>query len=393
MFVTWALTSAIAWRKKGKYEAFFRQARAMTKFSQFVRSHLATRQTQTADHPDANLLLAFTEQNLSRRERAGILDHLVGCPECREVVALTSGLSPHESSFSPAPARRGFRWWDWRLASSAAVVCLVIVTVWRPLFKSSPQPTSPSKPITIGGRRSVVPPPLVSKTMEREVTKQETRRTKRKPAPPRQPAELAGSSPTLSLPEPADEAAKVNDTIVIAAQQAVASAALSNLAPPPRQSGPARPTAQHKAFTSNSMFSDGVSASHSAAAARTSMGPPPRQEKSLWSLDRPTADGTVQKSDDNGKTWRTIHVDDRTPLFALFASESNVWVGGADGKLFRSFDGGVRWIPIRVSDDDMRLTSAITGIEASDENSVKLRTKSGGIWVTGDGGLHWSRAL
>jgi photosystem II stability/assembly factor-like uncharacterized protein len=172
--------------------------------------------------------------------------------------------------------------------------------------------------------------------------------------------------PTPSFAKPTNEPTKSIDTIIGAAQQPEAPAVASNFALPSVQ------TAQRKALIAgNSLFS--VS----------------RREKSLWSLDRPTADGTIQKSDDGGETWRTIHVDDHTPLFALSASGSNVWAGGADGRLFRSFDGGVRWMPVPVSDDYRRLAGAITGIEASGESSVKVRTKSGQTWVSGDGGRHW----
>lgn len=44
--------------------------------------------------PDANLLAAFVEKTLSKRERTEVLDHLSHCADCREVVALT--LSPIE---------------------------------------------------------------------------------------------------------------------------------------------------------------------------------------------------------------------------------------------------------------------------------------------------------
>lgn len=40
------------------------------------------------DHPDADLLTAFSERALPQRERNEVLEHLARCSECREVVAL-----------------------------------------------------------------------------------------------------------------------------------------------------------------------------------------------------------------------------------------------------------------------------------------------------------------
>lgn len=40
------------------------------------------------DHPDADLLTAFSESSLSRSERAAVVAHLARCGECREIVAL-----------------------------------------------------------------------------------------------------------------------------------------------------------------------------------------------------------------------------------------------------------------------------------------------------------------
>ena len=44
--------------------------------------------TPVVNHPDADVLTAFSEQALSGRERAVVLEHLSRCGDCREVVAL-----------------------------------------------------------------------------------------------------------------------------------------------------------------------------------------------------------------------------------------------------------------------------------------------------------------
>jgi len=42
----------------------------------------------TVEHPDADVLTAFSEQGLADSERTQVLDHLAHCGQCREVVAL-----------------------------------------------------------------------------------------------------------------------------------------------------------------------------------------------------------------------------------------------------------------------------------------------------------------
>jgi hypothetical protein len=42
------------------------------------------------EHPDANLLAAFTENRLGGREREDLLAHLAGCADCRQIVALST---------------------------------------------------------------------------------------------------------------------------------------------------------------------------------------------------------------------------------------------------------------------------------------------------------------
>src|SRR5690348_18314229 len=91
----------------------------MTKLPQFVRSRLAIRQTAPAEHPDANWLAGFAEQALSASERARVMEHLARCPECREVLAVSSALAAD-------PQKPAIECWKWRWAAAAAAACLKI---------------------------------------------------------------------------------------------------------------------------------------------------------------------------------------------------------------------------------------------------------------------------
>src|ERR1051326_4587131 len=76
------------------------------------------------EHPDADLLSAFTEHLLSGQERERVLTHLAACAACREVVSLAL---PQEAEVveAGAPAGSWFRWPVLRWTALAATVIVV----------------------------------------------------------------------------------------------------------------------------------------------------------------------------------------------------------------------------------------------------------------------------
>jgi len=77
-------------------------------------------------HPDADLLTAFAEQALSATERAGVLEHLAYCGDCREVLALAlpnadmpavPGATDAEGDAVALPAKSR---WNWLRSSTLA---------------------------------------------------------------------------------------------------------------------------------------------------------------------------------------------------------------------------------------------------------------------------------
>jgi hypothetical protein len=55
---------------------------------QFVLKRLQEKHPAADSHPDADLLTAFAEQSLAGDERAGVMEHLTRCGDCRDVVAI-----------------------------------------------------------------------------------------------------------------------------------------------------------------------------------------------------------------------------------------------------------------------------------------------------------------
>ncbi|HUC30094.1 MAG TPA: YCF48-related protein [Candidatus Acidoferrum sp.] len=102
----------------------------MQSVPQIVRDRLRAAAIEGA-HVDADVLTAFAERSLSDRERSRVLDHLAGCSECREVVALA--LPPSETATTVlTPARRGWLSWPtfrWGFAAAGIVIIAVVGTV------------------------------------------------------------------------------------------------------------------------------------------------------------------------------------------------------------------------------------------------------------------------
>lgn len=66
------------------------------------RLQVSAEAASDAEHPDPNLLAAHAEQSLRGAERAGVVEHLSHCKQCREVVALAL---PQVSAELPFPGR------------------------------------------------------------------------------------------------------------------------------------------------------------------------------------------------------------------------------------------------------------------------------------------------
>src|SRR5437667_8455855 len=74
------------------------------------------------NHPDADLLAAFVEQALAKRERLHMLEHLAQCSECREIVSLAQPEIPE-----PQTALKLFSLRSPILRWSAVAACVVVV--------------------------------------------------------------------------------------------------------------------------------------------------------------------------------------------------------------------------------------------------------------------------
>lgn len=105
----------------------------MTNIPNFVRDRLKAQ--PPSDHPDPDLLTAFSEHALVDPERSQVLAHLAQCVDCRDVIALA--LPPVEAQAqSPVASNSWLRWPVLRWASLAA--CIVVVGAAVLLHQSKP---------------------------------------------------------------------------------------------------------------------------------------------------------------------------------------------------------------------------------------------------------------
>jgi photosystem II stability/assembly factor-like uncharacterized protein len=112
------------------------------------------------------------------------------------------------------------------------------------------------------------------------------------------------------------------------------------------------------------------------------------QPTALWTI---SSGGKVQRSDDGGKTWEEVPIDDTVTFRVIQAVGKDVWAGGSGGALYHSSDGGAAWTRANLISGGSPTTEPIVAITSSsrDLQHITVRTASGEQWSTEDGGQHW----
>lgn len=195
-------------------------------------------------HPDADLLTAYTEQSLPPAERAEIILHLSQCNYCREVVALSLPQLQPEQQVQPAWARSRFWIPAFRWGAAFAMVAIVATLLIEKPWKTTPsvpvqtaqvvQPSAVVQPAA-ATPASPEPPPSPNLTANAAAQSRTTAGVQSAPiaearqaqrivsAPPQSPGIVGGTIPNIAAAQPAP-------------QLAVTTAAKPTLAQPPRNS-------------------------------------------------------------------------------------------------------------------------------------------------------------
>ena len=356
---------------------------------------------QGLEHPDANFLAAFVEKTLTKRERTQVLNHLAQCAECRELAALTL---PGEVGVAQPVSLAARRWWSawptlrWGALAAALGAAAIVMVLhsypWR--------------------RQKIAAHPAGAETEQRVTLMAAARRpvaveAENTPTAPRareisrgRSATSAGALP--SPPPPAKRAFKPSvaseDTLKAetgAESQAGATAAPAQVEPAAASQGlnaaqaegisaPSSTPSAPRAAASIRVGSRVAEPSRMAFAGKLNRAVAPLA--ALWSI---STSGKVQRSQDSGRTWEEVRVDDAVTFRAVHAVGRDVWAGGS--ALYHSTDGGAMWKRVYLNSGESPTTETIVAITSGsrDLQQITVRTESGEQWTTEDGGQHWQR--
>lgn len=390
----------------------------MEEMPNIIRSRLARKTSEdSAAHPDANLLAAFSERALQGRERAAVVAHLVECADCRECVALALAMAESEAPVVAQPGA-GFRGWlrEWRWIASAAAACCLLATALLyygeppELVSKSPSavPVSskaatlqmagtlkpPSVPLELARKKKVEAPPSSKKeppvllAAEKEGAPEDI---STESAPAAVKSVPQGQSTVTALAMRRLETAKTDavsafvqpePSPAVSSQQALpANAARASL-------GPQTPAIRGSGLVAGAPL--GVTRQKAALKSLAAESP-----RVLWSINASpdaaeNARGVVERSTDAGQSWQVVPLSERASFRAVAAAGSDVWAGGSEGTLFHSSDGGAHWVQIQVVTENANLAGDIIRIDVR-PNLVTIATTSGEEWTSADGGKHWNR--
>jgi hypothetical protein len=351
----------------------------MTEIPKIVGQRLQA-MAEAGEHPDPNLLSAFAERALGKREQSQVLEHLSRCTNCREIVSLS--VTEVVDGVPVVAASSG--WLSWPvLRWGAAVACVVVVGAVVTLHqKRQPRQIVATIAEVKPATEMQLPAPndaIEKKAASREVPNSEAKAafaaregmSHQKPvtanlaagnhaAANSSPVEMAVAGPSPSLPEVVPGRAK-NAFAESRSAQAEKGTGLSR--------------------------TETVEVS-AAAVSVASSAPIPANLAPRWTL---SSDGTLQRSIDSGRSWETIPVSNKTTFRALAANGLDIWVGGSGGALFHSSDAGQRWTQVRPVANGEALTDDIIGVEFTDSLHGKLTSANEETWITADAGQTWQQ--
>ena len=376
-------------------------------------------------HPDANLLATFAERTLTERERKEVLNHLAQCAECRDVLALAL---PREAEVA-APARSPVRW-GWSLwpalrwgAVAAAVGVVAVVAILR--FHQLTRRNAVSKELrsAVATNSSKTAQQLSAELSARGSLKVSAAKVGAES--PQSPPEVARRRMHLAPPpaepvsvQPTNAELKRLATLTVAArppapqgivparpESVTVTAGLSAdmgaraTAPLDALHAPLPPSSQNRGLMQGAsaaslptrsapVVAKSQQARPAIMALRAALQSVAPQPAALWTV---APDGKPQRSDDGGKTWQDVHIDDKVAFRVIEATGRDVWAAGSAGALYHSSDGGAIWSRVNLSSGGSPTTEAIVSVvcSSSDPQRITVTSASGERWTSEDGGEHW----
>jgi Putative zinc-finger/Photosynthesis system II assembly factor YCF48 len=334
-----------------------------------------------ADHPDPNLLGAFVDRSLGNRERLEVLEHLSRCTDCREIVSLSANRPSNVDLVAVVGASPSWRSWPvlrWGAAMACVVVVVAAVTLRaRHESRQAADMIAEAKPAAEMQLHVQNSPPVQNSAlgMEKKAVSLQVPNAENKSA--------LGAKPDASRQK------------AIPANPAAGNHAAANPSPVEvADAGTASPFPDLVPGRAKDALAESQADEGGSLAGQRSMVPLPSQAffpENLvprWTL---SADGTLQRSLDSGRTWQTIPVSSQTIFRALSANGLDIWVGGTAGTLFHSSDAGLHWTQVRPVVNGEALVDDIIRVEFRDALHGKLTSSVEETWITADGGQTWEK--
>jgi hypothetical protein len=387
----------------------------MTDLPNFVRDRLRAEAAGT-DHPDADMLTAFSEKLLREPERAWLLEHLAHCSQCREVLALA--MPPVEAQGTVAPAAGSWLGWPvLRWASLAA--CLVVVSGAVLFYQDrSHQEQSHTAPyVAMRSDSDVTQPasvPPIAGPEEGESKRQEGLHSRANLQVEEQAPAKVATGPAIAAGEPAerkslDRATALRDAGVGKAQQygtlTKATPAVNTRADVRADNFPGgRLGAKDELAASNELGAKTVpAASPSSPAERLAGGVSSgTEDMASGAIEAQPESGNVSASPGkakaapaaaamqqavpaaspvNGFAKKELSVDTKPVASAAGAR----WTLSGKGQLQRSIDGGKTWEPIPVVENVTFRALSASGSE------IWVGGLGGVLYRSSDAGTHWTQ--
>lgn len=340
---------------------------------------------QAGLHPDPDLLTGFAEGTLLTRERKDLLEHLAVCPQCREILSLSTAAAPEPSGEVERHAPPGLThtalrsWLPWVSAAAGIVVVFSAVLLHRqnkPQFTTSPQVASiRKKEIDQAPPRTIQPTKISPES--------QAKRARPAAAPPKKP---------VRTPPRSAENATVASSVaagVAGVEGGVAGSTDQMHGDHPGSSH--IPTAKAVEGELQSIEAQGAISSRSSAAfAGPARAPNERAALSAYSVRphwRIDENGQVERSFGNGP-WQPVLTNEKSKMHVVSVFDRDAWIGGENLSLYHSSDDGTTWTPVTLPNKDGR-EHAITHIRFHTPQAGTVEAEDGTSWTSIDGGRTW----
>jgi Photosynthesis system II assembly factor YCF48 len=329
---------------------------------------------------DADLLAAWSDGKLNRRERAMAESHAAACARCQAILAAMA------KTAAPPPARK---WWQaqtvrWLVPIAASSALAVVVWMNVPAGRHAATPARSDRPASAVVAPAVEPrpakvAPLTAKdarTLERADTKRREQPAARADvrSAPAASADIAPSAP--KPPEPS--ATQAAPPSAVQKEEAAAQTFRS------REASAAPAAAQSPLRSAAAGLAETVTISPPQTVTGTSRAFFAIQSPNQSVRWRIVAGTTVERSTDAGATWQVQSTDATVRLVAGAAPSPTIcWIVGAGGIVLVTRDGRT-WQRVAFPE-----AIDLVAIRATDGSTAAATTADGRLFSTADGGKTW----